>query len=705
MLPVETPFKIYTGLTGQPLNNGYVYFGTANQNPITSPITVYWDAAGTQPAAQPLRTVNGYIVRAGTPANVFVGVSYSELVKDSTGQQVFYARTSDDFSIATAVLNFITNLAASGGSALVGFIQAGVGAVLQTVQAVLRERVSVSNYGADPTGVTDSTAAFTRAKVYLASKGGGIARIPLGTYKLTNFDLDEEGVMFVGESTGFLYAKVAGGVKLVPGSGAVYVARLKGTRSGVVINAAEGSGFKNVQFYEAASGVTEYGLFVDSGGTEVDSVQVSGFQYGIACADQLNQNVFNKINVILNTKVGFAVTEHQGAAYLHPNVTGITSVSNTTFFLTNSSIRQNGFGMVLRSCVGASFENTVIESNDQAGIYMYRTDVNSLRELKFDNVWMENNYQAYTSGALTYSIVDNNMLKITDSVTYIAWTSLNQAGYQMVIDSQTHFGGGGDTMEFEQCKFNCAGVAQKAILILSGFKFVFRKPWLNGGDTANLVRITTDAEAVHWHDPLADNDPVALVTSITASFGANAGTRGAYYKSGTSFGTAELGGQYPILGVNGGPLHFLAPVASDPRQADDRCFYTYQKTTAFAIAWRTGSAIPFTVNTESNILVRGDRTVTIWLKGTITVASAVGTNDKFFCNAQLPFQALQTDHVVGQVVIKPTGGGAAVVNNGCSPMEMNAVASAISVLDVFAPLVIGNTFSYEVQLTYYAVTY
>lgn len=145
MLPVESPFKTYTDRDGTPLN-GRVYFGVASANPITSPITVYWDADGTQPALQPLSVVNGYIVRAGTPANVFVGSAYSVLVHDSEGRQVSYARTSNDFSIAATVLNFIVSLALSGGSALVGFIAAGFGAVLWTVQGKLRETISVEDY-------------------------------------------------------------------------------------------------------------------------------------------------------------------------------------------------------------------------------------------------------------------------------------------------------------------------------------------------------------------------------------------------------------------------------------------------------------------------------------------------------------------------------------------------------------------------------
>jgi hypothetical protein len=174
MIPVEAPFKPYTGLDGKPLNNGYVYFGAADQNPITSPVTVYWDVNGTIPANQPLRTVNGYVVRSGTPANVFITGSYSELIQDAKKRQVCYARNSDDFTTS--------GFAKPTGSALIGFKQAGTGAVTRTVQDKLRETVSVKDYGAKGDGLTDDTVAIQAA---IDATQAGIILFPKGVYKVS----------------------------------------------------------------------------------------------------------------------------------------------------------------------------------------------------------------------------------------------------------------------------------------------------------------------------------------------------------------------------------------------------------------------------------------------------------------------------------------------------------------------------------------
>lgn len=181
MLPVEQPFKTYTGLDGKPLDNGYVYFGLPDQDPTTHPVTVYWDAAGTLPAAQPLRTLSGYIMNGGSPANVFFDDSYSVLVKDAKGRQVFYANSSDDFSIATVVANFLTTLASSGGASKIGFKMAGAGSVDRTVEQKLRESsVSLADKGASLDSL-DNSAALLKAV-----NSGASVYVPDGNWKVAS---------------------------------------------------------------------------------------------------------------------------------------------------------------------------------------------------------------------------------------------------------------------------------------------------------------------------------------------------------------------------------------------------------------------------------------------------------------------------------------------------------------------------------------
>jgi hypothetical protein len=66
-------------------------------------------------------------------------------------------------TIPTAIAEIASDVAASSGSSLVGFLPAGLGAVATTVQAKLRETVSVKDFGAVGDGVADDTAAIQAA--------------------------------------------------------------------------------------------------------------------------------------------------------------------------------------------------------------------------------------------------------------------------------------------------------------------------------------------------------------------------------------------------------------------------------------------------------------------------------------------------------------------------------------------------------------
>jgi hypothetical protein len=100
-LSVQPPYPAFAGADGLPLENGYIWIGTVNLNPQVNQIAVYWDAALTVSAAQPIRTLNGYPVYQGTPSRFYVGSDYSIQVLDSRGSLVY---TSLNGNIATGAL-------------------------------------------------------------------------------------------------------------------------------------------------------------------------------------------------------------------------------------------------------------------------------------------------------------------------------------------------------------------------------------------------------------------------------------------------------------------------------------------------------------------------------------------------------------------------------------------------------------------------
>lgn len=134
MQQVGNPFTTFNDLSGRPLENGYVYIGTANLDPETNPIAVYLDAAGLIPAVQPLRTVSGYVASAGSPVRIYVGsTTFSIRVRTAAGVQVFYQ--------ASVGSDLQGDLAATTGSLLVGWIRAATGAVARTASSLFTERV------------------------------------------------------------------------------------------------------------------------------------------------------------------------------------------------------------------------------------------------------------------------------------------------------------------------------------------------------------------------------------------------------------------------------------------------------------------------------------------------------------------------------------------------------------------------------------
>ncbi|MFS2023573.1 tail fiber domain-containing protein [Massilia sp. CT11-137] len=165
--------------TALPLANGKLYTyapGTSTPKP------TFKDAARTIPNANPV------ILDSTGSAFIFWTGNYKIVLKDARGNTVDTLENySDDL---TAALQ--NRLGQPVGASLIGFIQAGIGAVARTVREKLMEHISITDFMTDAqradakayTFSSDMTGAFSKAMDHLVKRGGGRLFLPLGGYRL-----------------------------------------------------------------------------------------------------------------------------------------------------------------------------------------------------------------------------------------------------------------------------------------------------------------------------------------------------------------------------------------------------------------------------------------------------------------------------------------------------------------------------------------
>lgn len=288
-LSLASPFPIFNDIDGNPLENGYIYVGTPGLNPETNPIQVYWDAALTVPAAQPIRTLGGYPSRNGTPARLYVNSDYSIRVQNSKGSLVYSA---------PAATERYGNIISLDG---ISFIQAGSGAVTRTALAKMRESVTVQDFGASSSASASvNTAAFNNA---LAS-GAKVVEVinDGGTYLIDGTITVPSGVTLIGR--GLPVIKAADGA--FPSGG--YVFQLSSATNSVI------DGVK-IDANRQNNGASMYGIYGSlCVGCSVMGCYIINFEYGIfflggntlrISGNTVDDGVYYGITVKLNDPAAF----------------------------------------------------------------------------------------------------------------------------------------------------------------------------------------------------------------------------------------------------------------------------------------------------------------------------------------------------------------------------------------------------------------
>ena len=385
MIATQSPFPQYFDLSGAPLDGGLVYFGQPSQNPETAPITVYWDAAGTQPAAQPIRTLRGVPVRNGTPANVYAPESgYSLTVKDSRGVVIAYLASADVGAAAYALRLDLASTSPAKGSALVGHLAAGSGAVGRTVQAKLRDFVSIldfipvgehaaiadgsSSYDCYPAIMT-AIASATYAGTFLGGPyvAGPSIYFPPGVYNVSSTVHLKKRVTLWGDGSGKAYGDAAI-LKWPADTAGIVLHSLNTDATGTVASttAAAASVIRGLALVSAGGSLTRHGLWARTR-ISIENVYIENFPGdGIHIRATAGGGGFDEGNANLWSIIGGRVNDCGGNGLF---VDGADA--NAGLCLGLDSMANGGWGFYDSSFLGNTYEGCHTASNTLGG---YKTD-------------------------------------------------------------------------------------------------------------------------------------------------------------------------------------------------------------------------------------------------------------------------------------------------------------------------------------------
>lgn len=333
--------------SGRPLSGGKLYSYVAGT---TTPQATYTSASGLTAHTNPI-----VLDSAGRVATGEIWVTAGQNYK-------FVLKTSTEVTIATwDNMTGINGTGITSNAINVVYDPSGSGAIATTVQAKLRETVSVLDFGADNTGATDCSTEIAAAYAYATATGGELY-FPAGTY-LGQFTFNGEApVRGAGQRR----------TVLKPSNTSSYCVRLFGsggdanlgaTLSNLSITSTAGTGTGLLCGNSAGSGFSN-GL--------VERLEISGFADNLL----LNSAIMCTFRAIWSANGTYGLrTDSEN------NVT--TCHFDTCRFTTND------YGIKLEAGIVMKFTNCNAESNAYKNLWLYTSVTQGPTRITFDECWFE----------------------------------------------------------------------------------------------------------------------------------------------------------------------------------------------------------------------------------------------------------------------------------------------------------------------------
>lgn len=412
---ISPPFRVFTDVDGEPLEDGYIHIGAVNQNPQAVPISVFWDVALTIPAAQPIRTLGGYPSRSGTPSRMYVAeAEYSISVSNKNSTLIYSSLDSDDplaeesspsngaalIARGDQIVSSITELrallktSASKFAFVNGYYAAGDGGggqywldVADTTSAdnggtiivatdggrwklSRTSSVSVKQFGAKGDNIADDSVSIQAAITATRDELGGEIYFPTGTYKygttlvipedwpiqLSGVGIDATILKYTGTSNAINMRRQTTGTVLKSGVSNMRITGNALAIIGIDIYFGYSLYFRNVLIDNFRTGVS----VEQSWSIHFDALHVTTcFEDGIFLSDEANNILCSNCEFFNNTRAGAYVIGARAVVF-----NGCTLETN----LYGAYVTSNAAG----TSHGISFIGCYIEGNTTSEIHVTR---------------------------------------------------------------------------------------------------------------------------------------------------------------------------------------------------------------------------------------------------------------------------------------------------------------------------------------------
>jgi len=599
---------------GNPLSGGKLYTYAAGT---TTPLASYTTSAGNVPHTNPIILDSAGRVPGGQIWLTDGSVDYKFLLETS-------------FSVLVGTFDNIPP-AVSGTAADIVYLPAGNGAVATTVQAKLRESVSVLDFGASPSATAAQNSIALQAALTYASSIGGMLYIPQGEYTYDTgliYTNNGRGLLIEGASTSnftaaggsILKYTGAGNAIVFNGNASTVFIQMRGVTvqgtanalSGIKLNAGwyfkivdcvvrgfNGTGSSGVYLtYSIGNfvGVTDiircnfnlntqhvYWDVPDVNVVNIDNCRFSDHTYGIfQKAGTASRNV-NVTACVFDSTSAFDIASYDGAQ--NWTITGCYfeqagALDSPRILITNG-------GGVINTAITIS-GNTFSKPIGTAGqtlIYVATCDglviENNWSAYPFTNTPVLDRFSVFTTGVTNYRISPFNAVNGATPYPVNINANINYGGYDNAVGGKLYFG----SLEFPSIV-----VASSNANTLDDYEKGTWTPTIEGGSSPGT---TTYALRTGRYTKIGRVVQVECEVSWTAA---------------TGTGLIALTG-FPFFSIEAAPLVLVASNLTFTGQAAFRMFAN--GAFGYVYAFSSGAA-------ETNPLLSANTSATLRISGSYT---------------------------------------------------------------------------------------